>query len=512
MSGKQTSSKAFATKESEIVKAEVNISTAKKRKLTSDVWDHFTKKEDGDGKKIPVIGRDDTKNKSVSEGNVLFDQQRSSMDVARLIIKHHHLLNIVEDEFFSIFIKNLQPMFRLQSKEAMFSDILHVYNEERHKLLKCFDNLSCRFSLTISLWTHDDLEKTTYCCYTVQFIDDNWELKKKILGLRRFGNPFDKSFFYESLKKLLVEWKLDKKVCSLIIHNSSSRSEIADQEIIKSWNCFENSHPLSLFYISCSDECIDDTVRTNACLRDICRMYKGRMRKRPGRGYPLMDMKSENKWSKCSLVLAIAAILDPRFKLEYVKLCYILIYGSDGAKFHLRKIRDALTDIFDDINSSMKLNDEENTMDSFDWWCSSRRNANSEASWKSELVKYVEEPIVCSCSSEFDIIGWWGEQASKFPILGKMVPDILAIPMSNIISGSTFSTEKEMVNNLITSGLDPQLMEAMICGRDWLESPKECKFSCFFFLLLAGKFLLLSYVTKISITAILFVLLNLQPF
>ncbi|XP_022723015.1 zinc finger BED domain-containing protein RICESLEEPER 3-like [Durio zibethinus] len=53
-----------------------------------------------------------------------------------------------------------------------------------------------------------------------------------------------------------------------------------------------------------------------------------------------------------------------------------------------------------------------------------------------------------------------------------MVRDILAIPVSSIISGSTFN-EKVLMDNPIFSGLDPQIIEAMICGREWLESPKE---------------------------------------
>ncbi|XP_022722279.1 uncharacterized protein LOC111279589 [Durio zibethinus] len=532
--GKQTSFEPLAKNENEMVKADVNnllISSAKRKKLTSDVWEEFINKKDGDGKELAIcvycdrkfdgsskkgtthlrnhlkrckeratkVGRGDSKNESASEGNSSFDQDKSSMDVARMIIKHQCPLNMVEYEFFSIFLKNLQPMFKLQSQEALSSNIIHVYQEEKRKLVQNFDKLSCRFNLTISLWVHD-LEKTAYCCYTVQFIDDNWELKKKILALENLGNQFNQRTFIENFKKFFEYWKFGKKVCSLTIHTSSSCFKIAE-EIRKSWQCFVASYPSSSFFIS-SDECsfgllgkdnsgeknveksIDGGIRTsNACLRDIFGIYK-KLSQRDGRGYPLMNVKFDNKCWTCSLILAIAVVLDPQFKFNFVEFSYNAIYGDEAAKIHLKMIRNTLTDIFyeyasnissgtlflDDTNSSTLLNAEENTMESFHRWCNSKRN--TEASSMSELDNYLSQPIIISSNPDFDILGWWCEQASHFPILARMVRDILAIPVSSIISSSTFN-EKIFMDNPIFSGLDPQIIEAMICGRDWLESPKE---------------------------------------
>ncbi|XVF29453.1 hypothetical protein REPUB_Repub15cG0122500 [Reevesia pubescens] len=290
---KDTSFEPNANNENEIVKANVNnlpISSAKRRKLTSNVWEEFKKeagraicahcsrKFDGSSKKgtthlrnhlkickrsttttvrdqqlLFPARRDDSKNESVGEGNPSFDQDRSSMDFARMIIMRRCPLNMVECNFFNNFLKNLQPMFKLQSQEALSSDIFRVYTEEKGRLLEYFDKISCRFNLTMSVWAHD-LGKIIYCCYALQFLDDNWELKKKILALKSFGHEFNSRIFYENFKSLLVDWNLDKKVCSLTIHNSSSRLEIAE-EIRKSWSSFEASHPLSTFYIS-SDDCI----------------------------------------------------------------------------------------------------------------------------------------------------------------------------------------------------------------------------------------------------------------
>ncbi|KAK8661610.1 hypothetical protein V6N13_091208 [Hibiscus sabdariffa] len=473
-----------------------HITSVKRRRLRSDVWEHFDKKKheravckycdkDFDGssikgtthlrnhfqrcKMVSTNVRDAQRvlverTISVGEGNSSFNQDRSNLDVARMIIKN-------------------------QSLEPLTSDILRVYNEEKLKLLEHFDKLSCRFNLTLNLWVHN-IEKITYCCYVVLFIDDNWELKKKVLALKRLGHEFDAKIVHENFKGVLEDWNFDKKVCSLIMHGSSSCFEIVE-EIRKSWLSYETSHPLGSFYIN-GDECMngfrskDNTSERDfnmlqnvgkptdghngwfPCLVGIHDMYIG-LGQNEKKGYPLMDVKTDDhNLRTLSLVLAMQTILDPRFKSKFVEFSYESIYGKYVAKIHLRIIDDALIDVFneygsstnDDVNSSTLLNGD--TIESFHKWCNSEKT--------DELSTYLKEPKV-STTNEFDLLGWWSEQASSFTTLGRMARDILAIPVSSIISGSVLS-EKAMMDNPIFNGLDPEIIEAMICSKVWLESPK----------------------------------------
>ncbi|KAK8661617.1 hypothetical protein V6N13_091215 [Hibiscus sabdariffa] len=446
-------------------KGNSQTTSGKRRRLRSDVWEHFDKKKDEraickychkgfDGsskngtthlknhfqrcKKIPTNVRDAQmiipveRIKSVGEGNSSFDQHTSNSDVARMIIKY-------------------------QSLEPLTSDILRVYNEEKLKLLEHFDQLSCRFNLTINLWIHK-VEKITYCCYVVLFIDDNWELKKKVVALKRLGHEFDAKTVHESFKGVLEDWNFDKKVCSLTMHGFSSCFVIVE-EIRKTWFPFEISHPLSPFYIS-GDECtmngvlgkdntsereinmlrnvgksIDTVAGTsNPCLLAIHDMYNG-LGQNGKEGYPLMDVKTDDhNLRTLSLVLAMQTIFDPRFKSKFVKFSHESIYGKHVAKNHLRIIVDTLTDIFneygsstkDDVNSSTSLNGD--TIESFHKWCNSEKT--------DELNIYLKEPKV-STTIEFDLLGWWRDQASRFTTLERMARDILAIPVSSIISAKT---------------------------------------------------------------------------
>ncbi|OMP14290.1 Peptidase C48, SUMO/Sentrin/Ubl1 [Corchorus olitorius] len=303
-----------------------------------------------------------SEHQSVGEGNSSFDQDRSRMDAARMFIKLQLPFNMVGHESFSNFVKNLQPMFKVQSQEALSSDILRVYQEEK-------------------------------------------------------GNQLD-------------------------------------NDIMRS---------------------------SSACLPDIHDIYK-KQSQLEIRDYPLMSVRSDNSWRRtCSLVLAIAAILDPRFKFDLVEFSYSTIYGPDSAGNDLAMIRRTLTNIFNEYASNIySLNDtnalaslsvaEEKTMETFQKWYNSKMKITTETS---ELDKYLQEPIICLETEQFEVLGWWSAHASKFPILGRMARDILAIPMSTIIQQGSSLNEKVMMDNPIFKGLDPQIIEAMICGKDWLESPQE---------------------------------------
>ncbi|OMO71116.1 putative Zinc finger, BED-type [Corchorus olitorius] len=403
------------------------LSRVKRRKLTSNVWEEFHKEKDKDGdglvkvwaicshckKKFDGSSKKGTthlrnhlnrcesrgtkvmrdqelivpdgrasENHSIGEVNSSFDQERSRMDVARMIIKHQYPLNIVEDEFFSILLKNLQPMLKLQSQEALSSDILCVYREEK-------------------------------------------------------GDHLDDG----------------------IIKISSS------------------------------------------CLLDIHGLYK-ETSQQECRDYPLMNVTSEDSWRRtCSLVLAIAATLDPRFKFDLVEFSYNTIYGHDSAGIHLALF--VILSPISSMNMQVKFTagnlpwmililwHHRQLLKGIQWnlskggtytilkerlasflYCQKKEKKRKASIEASEVDKYLQEPVICPEREQFDVLGWWGKHASKFPIIGRMARDILAIPLPTIISGYS-SNENVIMDNPIYEGLDPQIIEAMICCQKWLESSKR---------------------------------------
>jgi len=58
---------------------------------------------------------------------------------------------------------------------------------------------------------------------------------------------------------------------------------------------------------------------------------------------------------------------------------------------------------------------------------------------KSELLVYLGEPNDECVESKFDVLKWWSQLCSKFPVLSRMAKDIFGIPITTVASESTFS-------------------------------------------------------------------------
>ncbi|KAH0638959.1 hypothetical protein KY285_035545 [Solanum tuberosum] len=72
------------------------------------------------------------------------------------------------------------------------------------------------------------------------------------------------------------------------------------------------------------------------------------------------------------------------------------------------------------------------------------------SSSKSELDRYLAEDVEPE-TDDFDILKWWKFNEPRFPILGEMARDVLAIPIQ-------------------VSSLTPKLVQALISLQDWYRS------------------------------------------
>ncbi|XP_034898864.1 zinc finger BED domain-containing protein RICESLEEPER 2 isoform X2 [Populus alba] len=540
---------------------------------------------------------------SMIGSNCMFNQERSRMDIARMVIKHGYPLNIVEHEFFEIFVSNLQPMFEFYSQDTVEVDVLAVYKEEKEKLSKSLDNLSRLFSLTIDLQSYED-KKVTYCCLTLHFIDDGWEQKKKILAFKKLAYNCYTGNLYEVIRIVLREWNIDKNVqfisTKLIPPNEQVvgelKSKLSDEVLPHSGDLFYTSSHAQvlsllvqdgfgeirrvLYKIRQSIEYFNATPiqRQNFCevikrlkvqdstmisqdvptrwettvlmleraleLRDvfthqgqvdddytvklstqewematvmceclkvfhksicnfstsldvyfenICQIYKNLHKWEKSEHMFIksmanrMKVKFDEYWSENSLTFGILAVLDPRYKYDLVEYGYEQIYNSD-AELHLWRFRHDLKRVYskyasgsnslessapttaDMSCSSYNLNSGDKLC-GFKQWQKHKYDSNMGDSQKSELDQYLEEPSV-NLAMDSDILGWWRANALKFPTLGKMARDFLAVPISAILSKSNFIDEIMKTNPAI-SGLNPEIVEALVCGQDWLESPKR---------------------------------------
>ncbi|EOY31154.1 BED zinc finger,hAT family dimerization domain isoform 2 [Theobroma cacao] len=195
--------------------------------------------------------------------------------------------------------------------------------------------------------------------------------------------------------------------------------------------------------------------------------------------------KIDKYWKDCSLVLAIAVVMDPRFKMKLVEFSFTKIYGDD-APTYIKIVDDGIHELFleyvalplpltptyaeegnagnngkpEDSHQGNLLSDHGLT--DFDVYIMETTSQQM----KSELDQYLEESLLPRVQ-EFDVLGWWKLNKLKYPTLSKMARDILSIPVSAAAPESVFDIVDKQLDQY-RSSLRPETVEALICAKDWL--------------------------------------------
>ena len=109
-----------------------------------------------------------------------FDQVRVRNKLARMVILHEYPLSIVDHIGLEEFVAELQPMFKLVTRNTLKSDILKIYDNKREKALKITDKNGSRMAITIDIWTSSN-KKRGFMVITAHFIDHSWTLQSWVL-------------------------------------------------------------------------------------------------------------------------------------------------------------------------------------------------------------------------------------------------------------------------------------------------------------------------------------------
>lgn len=173
-------------------------------------------------------------------------------------------------------------------------------------------------------------------------------------------------------------------------------------------------------------------------------------------------------------LMAVATVLDPRYKLELLQFYFPSIFG-DEAYNEINRVRQLCYDLIKQyqgpqskVGAMQPCGGEEEGPDqlsSFDLYIAFKF---SSADVKSELDKYLDEPVIPR-AVDFDIIDWWKIMGKRFPTLQMLARDILAVPVSRVVSESAFSIAGRVLSPQ-RSNLLPDTLEALMCSQDWLRA------------------------------------------
>lgn len=210
-----------------------------------------------------------------------------------------------------------------------------------------------------------------------------------------------------------------------------------------------------------------------------------------------MKEKFDKYWGNCNLLMAVAAVLDPRYIMILVDFAFNEIYEEYEARAYIIKVRESHYELYNEyvvasqscrkvrsspsslVERNVSLDGGEKTsskkgkvipsgLSRFDKYLNS---VETVAPVKSELDIYLEEGIYrCQKeeeASQFDALAWWKANELKFKILSKMACDVLAIPISTVASEPTFCARTRVLDPYRAS-LAREMIQVLICGGDWV--------------------------------------------
>ncbi|KAI4379490.1 hypothetical protein MLD38_005780 [Melastoma candidum] len=195
--------------------------------------------------------------------------------------------------------------------------------------------------------------------------------------------------------------------------------------------------------------------------------------------------KIDKYWKDCCLVLAMAVVMDPRFKMKLVEFSFTKIFGEEGLNY-VKLVENSIHELFleyvslpqpptptyneeGSMGNSTKTDESggplltDHGLTDFDVYIMETSGQHM----KSEVDQYLDENLSPRVP-DFDVLGWWKTNMIKYPTLSKMARDILSIPVSTVPSELVFDlTNREMDRYKCT--LRPETMEALLCAKDWLQ-------------------------------------------
>ncbi|XP_071905755.1 zinc finger BED domain-containing protein RICESLEEPER 2-like [Coffea arabica] len=211
-----------------------------------------------------------------------------------------------------------------------------------------------------------------------------------------------------------------------------------------------------------------------------------------------MSAKFDKYWGKSNVLLSLGAILDLRYKMFLINHAFPVIYGEDAAPRFMAEIRDILYELYNEYidchivsHSEQQQRQVVKRRQNKDSSSSSKKASkiagpailtgkekfhmhvseiNRAPPEKSDLVVYLEESrYACDANANLDVLARWKGERLRFPILSRMVVDILSVPITTVPSESSFSTGGRVIDDQRAS-MSVETVQMLLCGNDWIRS------------------------------------------
>ncbi|XP_052483295.1 zinc finger BED domain-containing protein RICESLEEPER 3-like [Gossypium raimondii] len=360
----------------------------------------------------------------------------------------------VESEGFKKFMFVACPRFHIPSRTTMTRDVYQLYLDESVKIKQILRSSCSRVCLTTDTWT--SLQRVNYLCITAHFIDNDWNLNKKILNFCPISSHKGESIGMV-IEKCLLNWRIDTLFTVTIDNASSNDVAIGLKEMNKSVERVRG-----LLDMWNSNYLMLDTAQNFERAFERFEEQDTNFRVELERGedpqlnsdidFNVMAIKLKEKYdkyqgdiAKMNLLMFVACVLDPRQKLKYLEFALSEMSSSEKACEMMQKLKESLYELFDDYKSPLHSTCSQSSVPTHVSFGEPQQKMKRrmQAVYKkrkleicgedktSELDKYLAEANE-EFVEDFDILLWWKVNSLRFPTLSKIARDVLAILLTTV--------------------------------------------------------------------------------
>ncbi|XP_072056297.1 zinc finger BED domain-containing protein RICESLEEPER 3-like [Arachis hypogaea] len=150
----------------------------------------------------------------------------------------------------------------------------------------------------------------------------------------------------------------------------------------------------------------------------------------------MMKRKFDKYWEEIHGIMGVTAILDPRYKLDVVEYKFVRV--CENSNECTRKVERIKQKCYELLHEYQK-----NISNSSNMSVESTQELRVNADEDDDVGYQFSAPD--PLTPDFDILAWWKVNRVKFPTLQKIARDIFVIPVSTVVSESSFCTSDRII-------------------------------------------------------------------
>ncbi|KAL9683781.1 hypothetical protein QQ045_021206 [Rhodiola kirilowii] len=290
-------------------------------------------------------------------------------------------------------------------------------------------------------------QKMGYMSITAHWIDDKWNMQKRILSFKMVEYPHTGDSLASHMYEELIDWHLHDKVFTLTLDNASSNDVLVTR---LASHLMLTSVSNQLLHVRCTCHILNLIVQDGlSVLSPSIEKITAIVRSMNS------SIKRHELWvSSCAelgLIATVRSVLNQLYDMYKRNLLVVTCpLNAETARMPSSVALEPKIDVNIPVVPSASM-------------AKLKRARVSSSGASTDLQIYLDlDTLDVDDNGTFNILDWWKANSSMYPILSIMARDLLSIPALTVASEAAFGrvvSEKR-------ASLSPNTIEALICLKD----------------------------------------------